>query len=674
MVEAQVEFRFTASELDELKSELNLLDRIVKHLGKSVVRDNVVKKICVLTGVSSYSEDPLNLFLRGPSSIGKTHNVREALKYMPQEDILYLGGLSPTALIHEHGVLVDENGEPIDLSEKPKKSDFKGKDGKIDVQAYRTALKLWEEKLRNSYYLIELHNKILVFLEAPHIETYNMLRPLLSHDKWEISYKFTDKTGKGSLRTTHVVLRGWPACFFCSTDVKYVEDLATRGFSVTPEMTTEKYKEAIKLKAKLDSSPFHWIREDEELHKLRAYMAVLSGRAKITKGKAVMKVIIPYAENLADVYPAHYSRDMRDYNRLLSLIKANAILNFFNRPILCVEREGERREFLIATPLDLKVALEIFSGLEETTRTGVPGHILWFFHNVVEKLYRERGPVRYNDLMEEYNRIAERTVSSRTIRRWCDVLSEIGWIDKQPDPDDKRHYLISVVRKGNIDNSGLSQFNSFFDLESFKEWFIEQKKYGHKNGWIIYLKVGDVKIHDLNDNVAETELRPYFIFEKTDVKEERKPKKVESTTRPQFSIIQKKLVEGRGCYDCVHFKPSEEPGYYAGFCNYLQGYLTDPTIMSVLKTGCEGFKFKGAKHDMTEKTLEAEKSGISRFDLNSVLGWSYLIQPVTGVCAGCGLKNATLTRSVSLRDGRKLYVCEDCGREVHAWLRMKEQE
>jgi len=81
------------------------------------------------------------------------------------------------------------------------------------------------------------------------------------------------------------------------------------------------------------------------------------------------------------------------------------------------------------------------------------------------------------------------------------------------------------------------------------------------------------------------------------------------------------------------------------------------------------------KEEKEPKIFSPEESRtISRFNLNDVLGWSYLIQSVTGVCAGCGLENATLTRSVTLRDGRKLYVCEDCGREVHAWLRMKEQE
>ncbi len=54
--------------------------------------------------MSSFLPEPLNLGLAGSSGIGKTKNVLESLKYHPQEDIWYLGGMSPKSLIHERGV------------------------------------------------------------------------------------------------------------------------------------------------------------------------------------------------------------------------------------------------------------------------------------------------------------------------------------------------------------------------------------------------------------------------------------------------------------------------------------------------------------------------------------------------------------------------------------------
>ena len=218
MVE-QLELDFEAY-ADLISSDLN--EVFIKSFSKKIACDDTAKRIIFKTGLSAYSPEPMNLFLKGPSSIGKTYITVQIMRYFPPEDVWFLGGLSPTALIHDYGTLVDEDGNPIDLSEKPKKSDYKN-----DPEGYRYARKLWEEKIRNSHYEIVLSNKILVFLEAPHIETYMMLRPLLSHDTSEISYKFTDKTGKGQLRTSHVILKGWPATIFCTSDVRYIEDLAT---------------------------------------------------------------------------------------------------------------------------------------------------------------------------------------------------------------------------------------------------------------------------------------------------------------------------------------------------------------------------------------------------------------------------------------------------------------
>jgi len=107
---------------DLIKGDVS--ERFIADFDKKIACDDVVKRIVFLTALSAYSSEPMNLFLKGPSSIGKTFNTVQVLKYFPQEDVWYLGGLSPTALIHERGILVDENGDPIDLSKKPRKSDF----------------------------------------------------------------------------------------------------------------------------------------------------------------------------------------------------------------------------------------------------------------------------------------------------------------------------------------------------------------------------------------------------------------------------------------------------------------------------------------------------------------------------------------------------------------------
>jgi len=71
-----------------------LYDKFMLHLSRFVKRDEEAKNMVFLTALSAYTPEPINLFLRGESSIGKTYNVIETLKYFPEDDVWLLGGLS----------------------------------------------------------------------------------------------------------------------------------------------------------------------------------------------------------------------------------------------------------------------------------------------------------------------------------------------------------------------------------------------------------------------------------------------------------------------------------------------------------------------------------------------------------------------------------------------------
>jgi len=88
------------------------MKRTVKHDAKI---QNIIFKGCL----SAYSNNPLNVGLRGTSSIGKTYLTTESIKYFPEEDVWLLGCLSKKALIHSYGVLTDENGNEINLANTP---------------------------------------------------------------------------------------------------------------------------------------------------------------------------------------------------------------------------------------------------------------------------------------------------------------------------------------------------------------------------------------------------------------------------------------------------------------------------------------------------------------------------------------------------------------------------
>ena len=101
-----------------------------------------------------------------------------------------------------------------------------------------------EKLLRESKYLIDLHGKILVFLEPPHPDVWNILKPILSHDHWEMEHPYVDT----DLKTKNVVTRGWPVCIFCTARDESKWDIwpeiQSRFITISPNMSKKKYAEA----------------------------------------------------------------------------------------------------------------------------------------------------------------------------------------------------------------------------------------------------------------------------------------------------------------------------------------------------------------------------------------------------------------------------------------------
>jgi hypothetical protein len=205
--------------LDFLKDP-ELVKKIDEILGKRIKKDRKNRMLVFFVCLSAYGSSPLNLFLKGESSIGKTHIAKSVAEYFPEEDVWFIGDMSPKALVHEHGTF--ENGKVY----------------------------------------ISLENKILVFMETPRRETLEMLKPILSHDRTEIEYKIADKRASGQLGTKTVIIKGWPSTIFCSTDHKYLEELSTRSMVATPETSSEKIAEVLEYKGEKYVSP--WVAQEDE--------------------------------------------------------------------------------------------------------------------------------------------------------------------------------------------------------------------------------------------------------------------------------------------------------------------------------------------------------------------------------------------------------------------------
>lgn len=434
-----------------------LIDDLLKHLSLSVKKDDLTKKAILLTAASSHSNNPLNLFLKGESGIGKTYNATEALKYFPKHGVWLLGALSPTALVHSYGVLEDENNnEIIQYEDQDGKIKYRYKDG-LDISKVE-----FNDIKKNSHYAVDLRFKILLFLEAPHYETYNYLRPLLSHDAFEITYKFTDKSGKGSLSAKTVILRGWPATIFCTTDAKYMSDLITRSLTISPEETAEKYSEAKKVIA---SKYMGWKQEDAKLDELKERVRIVLSQFKI---HSPPQIFVPFADKLSENFPVKSGGDMRAFDHYLSLIQNSALLNVEDRPVL---RHVTHKlpDFcptaIFATFEDYRLFHEIFLEFAESSRMGIPKKAL----DLLNKCIVGKGELSVAEIAIEAKKSGINRDARQISLYEIPILRNAGFISESSDPDDKRRKKWEAVGTSELVGS-VQKIETWTSLCSFSRF------------------------------------------------------------------------------------------------------------------------------------------------------------------------------------------------------------
>ena len=161
---------------------------------------------------------------------------------------------------------------------------------------------------------------------------------MLSHDKYEIEYEFTD-THNG-IKTKNNVLRGWPAVIIAqaldySNSPRFPE-YQRRFITTNPTMTKEKYNEAINLIFDKCSKPDliyqHEIVSDEEKDKAREIVKGLKEQiqgicSNVKPGKN--NVIIPFSDLIRQSIPKEKALDMTRANRLfyISIFLTNSIFS-----------------------------------------------------------------------------------------------------------------------------------------------------------------------------------------------------------------------------------------------------------------------------------------------------------------------------------------------------------
>lgn len=385
------------------KELASILDLTIKH-------DNENKLVSFLCMLSAYTEDSqLNVSFNAPSSTGKTYIPTQVAQYFPEADVRQYGGASPTAFFHDNASF---------------------------------------DKERNCY-VTDLERKILIFLEQPNPKLQENLRPVLSHDKKEISYKITDKDKKGSNRAKNIVIRGYSATIFCSAGMRLDEQEATRAILLSPETSNEKVREGVHMATLRSANKAEFLAEIEASPERQQ----LKDRVLAIKQEHVDDIIVPNPATIERRFLNHVQstkpRHQRDVSHLLSIIKCITLLNIWFRR----DNNGN----IVATQADIDQGFDVWQKINKSQEHNLPPYTFEFYKKYIVPIYLQKNEgrepnskIRGNDFGVSRKEIIHRHFELEGIlpnddilrRQILPMLEMQGLITQDKDPNDKRNILI----------------------------------------------------------------------------------------------------------------------------------------------------------------------------------------------------------------------------------------
>src|SRR5436309_5467796 len=107
---------FLIKDLEEtLQSSREQIDHKIDFCVRVILKEareerRLVKQIFYVM-LSMYTANPINLAINAPTGVGKNYIIQKVAGLFPENDVIFLAGLSEKALYHRHGVLVTKNAK-----------------------------------------------------------------------------------------------------------------------------------------------------------------------------------------------------------------------------------------------------------------------------------------------------------------------------------------------------------------------------------------------------------------------------------------------------------------------------------------------------------------------------------------------------------------------------------
>lgn len=376
---------------------------LIEILGLTIKKDDHNKLATFLCELSAYTESSqFNVSFNAPSSTGKSYIPMEIAQLFPEEDVVQIGHCSPTSFFHENGTFNKErNGTEIDLS-----------------------------------------RKVLIFLDQPHTQLLERLRPLLSHDKKEMTVKITDKSQHAGMRTKTIFIKGFPAVIFCSAGILIDEQEGTRFLLLSPESNHEKVSQGVHEKILRETDPKAY----QEKLENNPNRTLLKERILAIRNERVNEIFLPDSGTIEKVFMAGKEylkpRHQRDIGRFIAFVRMFALLNMWFRE--------KKRDCLVANEMDVQEAIELWSVLSESQEYNLPPYIYDLYKNVILPAFREKNEgisitlgLTKKDISKRHQMIHGRFLEDWRLRQQIiPLLEAAGLVEQEPDAMDKRKILI----------------------------------------------------------------------------------------------------------------------------------------------------------------------------------------------------------------------------------------
>lgn len=376
-----------------IDKELSLED-LAEILNITVKRDWGNKIITFLVMLGTYTdEEQSNILFKSESSTGKSYIPLELIQYFPKEDVHKVSYASPTSFYHTYGTPFYEIYFTEDKNGKKKKQH------------------------RIKHYDVDMAKQIYIFKDMPSDKLLIRLRSLLSHDEKDMQIQITDRTMKYGFRARKVVIHGYPTFIFCTASPVLDAQESTRFFVLSPDIAPEKIEDGIRLAAKRKGNKPEFVKYLNGM----VGRVWLQNRINEIKSANIKDVVVRNTDRLADKFIKSrehlHPRHMRDFVRLISLIKYWAIFNYWNRDI---DKLPSGEKIIYANESDEIAGFSLYDNICDANEMGISPEVYQIYKLVLEKYDTDgfgltKEQISANYLMEFHRPLSQRRLNKYII-------------------------------------------------------------------------------------------------------------------------------------------------------------------------------------------------------------------------------------------------------------------